>query len=158
FASVEELCGMREAEVIYVATPHEYHAEHVVLAARSGKHVLVEKPMALTLAQCQSMIAAARGARTHLIVGHSHSFDRPIGRARQIIADGTLGRVRMITALNFTDFLYRPRRAEELDTQRGGGVVFSQAAHQVDIVRLLGGGKLRTIRAVTGAWDSARPT
>src|SRR5262245_7295719 len=74
FASVEELCGMREAQVIYVATPHEYHAEHVVLAARSGKHVLVEKPMALTLAQCQSMIAAARGARTHLIVGHSHSF------------------------------------------------------------------------------------
>src|SRR5262249_51984094 len=70
----------------------------------------------------------------------------------------TLGRVRMITALNFTDFLYRPRRAEELDTQRGGGVVFSQAAHQVDIVRLLGGGKLRSIRAVTGAWDSARPT
>ena len=46
----------------------------------------------------------------------------------------------MITALNFTDFLYRPRRPEELDTASGGGVLFSQAAHQVDIVRLLGGG------------------
>ena len=46
----------------------------------------------------------------------------------------------MITALNYTDFLYRPRRPEELDTAQGGGAVFNQAAHQVDIVRLLGGG------------------
>jgi phthalate 4,5-cis-dihydrodiol dehydrogenase len=63
----------------------------------------------------------------------------------------------MITALNFTDFLYRPRRPEELDTAQGGGVVFSQAAHQVDIVRLLGGGAVRSLRAMTGRWDSARP-
>ena len=64
----------------------------------------------------------------------------------------------MITALNFTDFLYRPRRPEELDTARGGGVVFSQGAHQVDVVRLLAGGHVRTVRASTGAWDPARPT
>ena len=64
----------------------------------------------------------------------------------------------MITALNFTDFLYRPRRPEELDTARGGGVVFSQAAHQVDVVRLLAGGHVRSVRATTGAWDPARPT
>jgi phthalate 4,5-cis-dihydrodiol dehydrogenase len=66
--------------------------------------------------------------------------------------------VRMISALNFTDFLYRPRRPEELDTGRGGGVMFSQAAHQIDIVRLLGGGRVRSVRAMTGAWDPARPT
>ena len=47
----------------------------------------------------------------------------------------------MINALNYTDFLYRPRRPEELDTAQGGGAVFNQAAHQVDIVRLLGGGR-----------------
>jgi phthalate 4,5-cis-dihydrodiol dehydrogenase len=64
----------------------------------------------------------------------------------------------MITALNFTDFLYRPRRPEELDTGQGGGVVFSQAAHQVDVVRLLGGGRVRSVRALTGAWDPTRPT
>ncbi len=64
----------------------------------------------------------------------------------------------MISALNFTDFLYRPRRPEELDTARGGGVVFSQAAHQIDIVRLLGGGLVKSVRAETGAWDPARPT
>ncbi len=64
----------------------------------------------------------------------------------------------MIHALNYTDFLYRPRRPEELDTQAGGGVMFSQAAHQVDIVRLLGGGLVQSVMAHTGAWDKARPT
>jgi phthalate 4,5-cis-dihydrodiol dehydrogenase len=64
----------------------------------------------------------------------------------------------MITALNYTDFLYRPRRPEELATANGGGVVFSQAAHQVDIVRLLGGGRIKTVRAATGSWDPARAT
>ncbi len=97
-------------------------------------------------------------ARVHLIVGHSHSFDAPILRARELIASGAYGAVRMITALNYTDYLYRPRRPEELDTAQGGGAVFNQAAHQVDIVRLLGGGRVKTVRAATGAWDAARPT
>ncbi len=99
----------------------------------------------------------ARGRR-HLVVGHSHSFDAPIARTRELIAGGAFGEVRMITALNYTDFLYRPRRPEELDTSRGGGVLFNQAPHQVDIVRLLGGGKVRSVRAMAGSWDAARPT
>jgi phthalate 4,5-cis-dihydrodiol dehydrogenase len=94
----------------------------------------------------------------HLIVGHSHSFDAPILRTRELIASGAYGAVRMIHALNYTDFLYRPRRAEELDTAQGGGAVFNQAAHQVDIARLLGGGRVTSVRATTGAWDAARPT
>jgi phthalate 4,5-cis-dihydrodiol dehydrogenase len=64
----------------------------------------------------------------------------------------------MITALNFTDYLYRPRRPEELDSAQGGGAVFSQAPHHADIVRLLGGGRVRTVRAATGNWDPRRPT
>ena len=64
----------------------------------------------------------------------------------------------MINAINYTDYLYRPRRPEELDTAQGGGAVFNQAAHQVDIVRLIGGGQVASVRAASGAWDSARPT
>jgi phthalate 4,5-cis-dihydrodiol dehydrogenase len=158
YESVTELCADPSVEAVYVATPHGHHAEHAITAASRGKHVLVEKPMALTLAEASAMIDAAAKARVQLVVGHSHSFDAPILRAHEIIAGGSVGRVRMITAMNFTDFLYRPRRPEELDTRRGGGVIFSQAAHQVDIVRLLGGGKVKTVRAATGAWDAARPT
>ena len=158
YAAVEDLCADPDVEVVYVATPHELHAAHVAAAAAAGKHVLVEKPMAITIAECQAMIAAASHANVRLIVGHSHSFNAPILRARELIAGGTYGRVRMIQALNFTDFLYRPRRPEELVTEKGGGVVFSQGAHQIDIVRLLGGGKVRSVRAATGSWDPSRPT
>jgi len=158
YESVEGLCADPAVEIVYVATPHQHHARHAILGARSGKHVLVEKPMALALDDCAAMIAAAKQANVHLIVGHSHSFDAPILRTRELIVSGAYGAVRMITALNYTDFLTRPRRPEELDTAQGGGAVFNQAAHQVDIVRLLGGGRVKTVRAATGAWDAARPT
>ena len=158
YATVQELCADSAVDVVYVATPHQFHAEHARLAFAAGKHALIEKPMALTLNECRAMVNAARQAGKQLIVGHSHSFDAPIRRTRELIASGKYGRLRMITAMNFTDFLYRPRRPEELDSARGGGAVYNQAAHHVDIVRLLGGGRLATVRAQTGAWDAARPT
>lgn len=158
YESVEALCDDAAVEAVYVATPHQHHARHACLAAARGKHLLVEKPMALGLDECSRMIEAARAAGVQLVVGHSHSFDAPILRARAIVASGAVGAVRMINALNFTDFLYRPRRPEELDTASGGGALFNQAAHQIDIVRLLGGGKVKSVRAQTGVWDPARPT
>jgi phthalate 4,5-cis-dihydrodiol dehydrogenase len=158
FEQAEALCADPEVQVVYVASPHQLHVDHVKCAARHGKHVLVEKPMALTIDDCREMIEAAAKADTRLLVGHSHSYDLPYLRARDMIQSGTYGRVRMINALNFTDFLYRPRRPEELNTKAGGGVVFSQAAHQVDIVRLLAGAKAKSVRAFTGNWDALRPT
>lgn len=157
-ASAEALCTDPNVEAVYVATPHQVHADHVCLALSHGKHVLVEKPMAITLDECTRMIQAAKDHGAHLIVGHSHSFNSPVLHARALIEDGVYGQVRMITAVNYTDFLYRPRRPEELQTEQGGGVVFSQAAHQIDIVRLLAGGLVKQVRAVTGSWDPTRPT
>ena len=158
YESIEALCANPEVEAVYIASPHQFHADHVCMAAAHGKHVLVEKPMALSLDECTRMIAAARSAGVHLIVGHSHSFNTPVQRCREIIESGVYGGVRMINALNFTDFLYRPRRPEELDTAAGGGVIHSQATHQIDIVRMLGGGLVNSVRAMTGAWDGSRPT
>jgi phthalate 4,5-cis-dihydrodiol dehydrogenase len=158
YATIEELCADPGVEAIYVATPHQYHAQHAALAARHGKHLLIEKPMALTLEQCAEIIDQARRAGVHVVVGHSHSFDAPVLHLRALVDRGNFGRVRMINAISYTDYLYRPRRPEELDTARGGGAVFNQAAHQVDIVRLIGGGRVTSVRAVTGSWDNSRPT
>jgi phthalate 4,5-cis-dihydrodiol dehydrogenase len=158
FEDAESLCADAELDAVYVASPHQFHVDHVKLAARHGKHVLVEKPMALSLADCREMIEAAQQANTKLLVGHSHSYDLPYLRTREMIRSGAYGRVRMINALNFTDFLYRPRRPEELDSKAGGGVIFSQAAHQVDVVRLLSTSKAVSVRAFTGNWDTSRST
>lgn len=157
FDGAEALCAA-DLDVVYIATPHQFHAEHARLACAHGRHVLVEKPMALTLDECAAMADAASRAGVHLVVGHSHSFDQPILKTRALIDGGAYGAVRMITAINYTDFLYRPRRPEELDTARGGGAVYNQAAHHVDIARLLAGGMAKSVRAATGAWDAARPT
>ncbi len=158
YDTVEAMCADPALDAVYVATPHGMHLRHVRAAAAAGKHVLVEKPMALTLPDCQAMVDAAAAARVHLLVGHSHSFDLPYLHARRLIRAGTFGRVRMVHAANYTDFLYRPRRPEELDTAQGGGVLFSQAPHQVDVVRLLAGAPATSVRAMAGAWDPARPT
>jgi phthalate 4,5-cis-dihydrodiol dehydrogenase len=158
YADIEELAADASVDAIYIASPHQFHAAHTRIAARRGKHVLVEKPMALSIAECDDMIEACRSAGVYLIVGHCHSFDTPYLQARRIIESGEVGAVKMIQALNYTDYLYRPRRPEELLTEEGGGAVFSQAAHQVDIVRLLAGSRATRVRSVTGSWDPARPT
>jgi phthalate 4,5-cis-dihydrodiol dehydrogenase len=60
YDTVEELCADPDVEIIYVATPHQLHARHAVTAARNGKHVLIEKPMALTLDDCVLCADSAR--------------------------------------------------------------------------------------------------
>ena len=158
YDTVEALCADPAVEAVYIATPHQMHAEHVMIAAAHGKHVLVEKPIAIRLDECTAMIEAVRRAGIQLVVGHSHSFNAPVLHARNLIDSGAFGAVRMIHAFNYTDYMMRPRRPEEMDTRQGGGVIFSQGAHQIDIVRLLGGGHVRSVRAHAGNWDPARPT
>ncbi len=158
FSDAAPLLALPEVEAVYIASPHQHHLQHTRAAAAQGKHVLLEKPMATTLDDCSAMIEACASAGVQLIVGHCHSFDTPYLRSRELIVSGELGRVRMIQAINHTDWLYRPRRPEELDSAAGGGVVFSQGAHQVDVVRLLAGSRAVRVRSVLGRWDEARPT
>jgi phthalate 4,5-cis-dihydrodiol dehydrogenase len=145
-------------QVVYIATPHQFHAPHAILAAEHGKHVILEKPMALTLAECDAIIAAVEQHNVHLIVGHTHAFDPAVRQMREIIERGELGRLGLIHSFNYTNYLYRPRRPEELDTAKGGGILFNQVPHQIDTVRLLAGGLVRSVRAHTTALDRSRPT
>jgi phthalate 4,5-cis-dihydrodiol dehydrogenase len=158
YRDVAALCDDPAVDVVYVATPHQFHAEHAIAAAERGKHIILEKPMALTLDECDAIIAAVEQRGVHLIVGHTHAFDPSVRLMRNLIAGGELGRVGMMATWNYTNFLYRPRRPEELDTARGGGILFNQVPHQIDTVRLLAGGRVRSVRANTQVLDPARPT
>ena len=158
YADLDGMLAHPGLEAVYIATPHGHHAGQAIAAAAAGRHVLVEKPLAVSLADGEAMVEACGKAGVALIVGPSHSFDAPVAQARTLIESGALGPVRMIHAFTYTDFLYRPRRPEELRTEEGGGVLFSQAVHQVDVVRLLAGGLATQVSAFTGTWDAARPT
>lgn len=158
YADITQLCENPAVEAVYIATPHQFHAAHAITAAEHGKHVIVEKPLALTFADCDAIITAVERAGVHLVVGHTHAFDPNIRTMRRLLASGDLGRLGMISSWNYTNFLYRPRRPEELDTTRGGGIVFNQLPHQIDVARLLGGGLVRSVRAAAGILDPSRPT
>jgi phthalate 4,5-cis-dihydrodiol dehydrogenase len=156
FYSAEQLLASREIDAVYIGTPHQFHREHTVLAARHGKHVIVEKPMALSLADCDAMVAAASDAHVALIVGHTHGFNPFVDVMRSLIDTGGAGRPRSLTAVNYTNFIYRPRRAEELDARQGGGVVWNQLPHLIDMVRALVQRPVKSVRAVLSSLDEAR--
>jgi phthalate 4,5-cis-dihydrodiol dehydrogenase len=156
YDSVEEMCQSANVDAIYVCSPNHLHHDHVVSAARNGKHVIVEKPMALSIEECESMNKAVADAGVILLCGHSKSFDPPIRKMRELVRSGELGPLRMINTWNFNQFMYRPRMPHELDPALGGNVVFNQGPHQVDVIRLIGGGMVRSVRAMTGIWDPDR--
>jgi phthalate 4,5-cis-dihydrodiol dehydrogenase len=156
YADLPAMLHGAQLDAVYIATPTELHPEHVAQACAAGKHVLTEKPMAIRVDQAQVMVAAADLHKVVLQVGHSHSYDLPIARMREIVASGALGRVRMIHTWNFTDWMTRPRRPAEFDVEQGGGVTYRQGAHQIDILRLIGGGMVKSVRAQTFDWDERR--
>jgi phthalate 4,5-cis-dihydrodiol dehydrogenase len=154
YTSVEAMCSSPNVDAVYIATPNSLHAEHAVMAARHKKHIIVEKPMAMTLAECDAMNEAAEKNNVKLLCGHTHSFDPPIRKIREIVKSGELGKLRMIHTWNYNEFMYRPRMRHELAMSRG--VVLNQGPHHVDVVRLIGGGLVRSVRAMTGIWDQTR--
>lgn len=156
YADLGSLLAHETLDAVYIATPTELHPEHASAVIAAGKHVLTEKPMALDVERAVNMVTAAEKAGVALVVGHAHGFDLPIQAMRDVIASGRLGRVRMIQTWNYTDWMYRPRRPDELDVALGGGVTFRQGSHQVDIVRLLGGGLIKSVRASAFDWDPER--
>jgi phthalate 4,5-cis-dihydrodiol dehydrogenase len=151
YASVEAMCRSEKIDGLWIATPNEFHAAHAVAAANAGKHIVCEKPMALNLAECDRMIVAAAKNGVQLLM-HSKAGDPPIRKMREIIAGGRLGRPFQINSWNYKSWLNYPRLPAELDTSKGGGIVFRQGSHQVDIVRTIGGGLIRSVRAVTGKY------
>jgi phthalate 4,5-cis-dihydrodiol dehydrogenase len=102
------------------------------------------------------MIATAERNNVVLLAGHTQSMAPTIRRMAELVHGGELGRLGMLHTWHFTDWMFRPRQPDALDTARGGGPVFRQASHQVDIARTIAGRRLRAVRAATVNLDSSR--
>lgn len=92
----------------------------------------------------------------HLVAAHTSSYNLPVRAMRKIAQTPKVGPVRSILIWSYTDWMLRPRTAEELSPEAGSGIVHCQGPHQIDVLRLLGGGKLRSVRGTTGAWMPER--
>jgi phthalate 4,5-cis-dihydrodiol dehydrogenase len=153
FHSVEDMYASGEIDAVWIATPNVNHADHTVKAAEHGIHVIVEKPTAVTLAETDRMIEACDRHKVKLVQGHSKVYGPAIQKIREIVASGRFGKVIQINSWNSNDWLQRPRLASEVDTSVGGGIVFRQGPHMIDIIRYIGGGMVKSVRAVTGRND-----
>lgn len=157
FTSAEAIAASPDVDALFISTPTQFHTEHVLAAIENGKHVVSEKPIATNLDDADRMIEAADRAGVVFMVGHSFGYETPIKAVRTAVTSGELGPLRMMHNWYYTDWMYRPRNPEELDTSLGGGVTFRQGSHQFDVMRLIGGGLVHSVRAMTGRFDPARP-
>ncbi len=130
----------------------------MIEAAAHGVHVIVEKPLTISAADGERIVEAVEKAGIHLVVGPSRGNDPVVRTMRDIVLSGEVGRVAMVNCWNYTDFLYRPRRPEELDTSKGGGIIFNQMPHAIDSVKAISNEKVVAVRAVAGSLDPQRPT
>ncbi|APX90820.1 hypothetical protein BV394_14780 [Brevirhabdus pacifica] len=158
FDTIAGLLGAGLCDAIYIGTPTELHHEHAMAALEAGMHVLLEKPMCIRAEDGFALARAAEARGLTLVVGHSHSHDLPIRTMREIIRSGRLGAVRMVNSWCYTDWVYRPRRPEELRPELGGGVTYRQGAHQFDILRSLCGDRIVSVTGHAFDFDPDRST
>ncbi|MDZ4694435.1 MAG: Gfo/Idh/MocA family oxidoreductase [Deltaproteobacteria bacterium] len=139
-----------DIDAVVVATPNPQHVEMGTAALRAGKHLLIEKPMAMTLAECDGLIQVAQDQRRKLFVGHTQHFFSTNQAARALLSSGELG-----SLVTFTDTWYKPfgvavRRPWFLDRSTGGGMWFMNGAHMVDRALWFNDSKVTTVKAWIG--------
>ncbi|MDL2317876.1 Gfo/Idh/MocA family oxidoreductase [Eubacteriales bacterium OttesenSCG-928-A19] len=142
-ASTEALLAMPEIDLVCVCLPPSQHCETAIAAARAGKHVLVEKPLDVSLASADRMIAACAQHGVLLGAVSQHRFDPAIRALSGLLAQGDLGRVLM--ASSRTIWYRSPEYYASAGGWRGslaeqGGVLMSQAIHYIDLLQYLMGG------------------
>ena len=93
YASYEELLADPQIEAVSVCAANHVHAEISIAALKAGKHVLCEKPMAVTLEECKAMVAAAEEAGKYLMIGQNQRLAKAHSKARELIAQGAIGKV-----------------------------------------------------------------
>ncbi len=151
FTDVGAMLARTGAEAIVVATPHPLHAEAAIRAAEAGVHVLVEKPLAANLADCDAMLAAASEAKVTLGVVSQRRFCEPVLRMKAAIDAGKIGApaLGVVSMFNWRDEAYyrsdpwRGKWATE-----GGGVLVNQAPHLLDLLQWFMG----DIDEISGSW------
>jgi UDP-N-acetyl-2-amino-2-deoxyglucuronate dehydrogenase len=141
FAGAEEMLRGVECDVVTVATPSGLHPAHGIIAARAGKHVVCEKPMAITLAAADELVHACDDAGVQLFVVKQNRLNPSIQLLKRAVDRGRFGRIYFA---NSTVFWARPQEYYDQAPWRGtwefdGGAFMNQASHYVDLIQWLVG-------------------
>ena len=137
FGSYQEAAASPEVDAMYLCTPHHLHREHALMAAKAGKHILVEKPIARNLEESEEMVAQARRAGVTLMVAENYRFMPAVRRAKELIEEGAIGSLRSIQLQEEAHF--QPRQWRTDQELNGGGVLIDGGIHKMDILVYLTG-------------------
>jgi predicted dehydrogenase len=157
FTDIRSLLELSELDLVVLGLPNDLHCEAACLAAAAGKHVVVEKPMAMNLAECDRMIAECQRAGVFLGYAEELCFAPKYFRLKQLIGEGAFGKVHLVKQSEKHD---GPHAAWFFDTRRsGGGVTFDMGCHAIEFFRwLLGDGtpsgkaRIETVYAQMGTF------
>lgn len=141
YQDIAEFISRDDLDVICVCTPNHLHQLHAVAALSHSKHVVVEKPMALSTQECDAIIDAAHAFNKKVFAVKQNRYNPPVALVKEIIQEGTLGNINMIQVncfWNRNDYYYQqsPWRGAKL---KDGGCLFTQFSHFVDILYYLNG-------------------
>ena len=150
FTRYDEMLATGSADAVAICTPSGLHPEHGIAAARAGKHVISEKPMAITLSAADELVHACDAAGVHLFVVKQNRLNPPVQLVKRAIDRGRFGRIYMA---NCTVRWTRPQDYYDQAPWRGtwefdGGAFMNQASHYVDLVQWLVG-PVETVMAKT---------
>lgn len=152
FNSLEQALDQAEFDAVVITTPTFTHRDLTVLAAERGKHVYCEKPMALTLAECDEMIAVTERNGVILQLGFMRRFDPEFTHAAALIEEGAIGEVMMVKSLTHGPGL-PPMWANDLS--RSNGMLAEVNSHDLDCVRWLTGSNIERIYLETANFKGA---
>ncbi len=141
YTDIEELLQHTHADVVCICTPNYLHCPHTIATVQSGRHAVVEKPMALSVAECDAMIAAANAAGKIIFAVKQNRYNPPVAMVKNLINDGSLGNLFMIQVNCFwnRDEQYYAQSNWRGKKKEDGGCLFTQFSHFVDILYYLNG-------------------
>ena len=142
-------------DAVYVSTTNERHHEETLAAAAAGKHVLCEKPLALSLDAAADMVAACRSAGVALATNHGRRHDPGLCAARGIVRSGRLGRIISARTSNAVELPDRLRGWRLSDVSAGAGVVLDLVVHEADTLRFVLDQDPVQVTALTGSHGMA---
>jgi predicted dehydrogenase len=145
-ADVDAILDSPDVDAVLIASPNPFHAPQTLRAAEHGKHVLVEKPMALSVAECRTMLEACQRAGVVLMVGHHHRFRRNPVAAKMLLDRGIVGRVDMAAMVET-----EPDQTTWLTRPENGGYLLGGGVHGLDLLRWWMG-DVRRVAALTGQY------
>lgn len=134
--SADELIAAPDIDALYIATPVNLHQPQTIAAAQAEKHVLVEKPMAMSTAECDAMIEACRSAGVRLGVAYYRPFYPVVQRILELVESGSIGTVMSVSAITANPFTIAPEEDgywRVLPEQGGGGALMDIGSHRLDL-------------------------